>query len=110
MSPTQKRIALVAGAALVVALACACVTVGPLASYAWRALSGQPYAWANTRSLNSGSMVSADAGWAVGNISGTPNALLMHYLHGRWTILPKPAGLDPSSEFGAVSMVSASDG
>lgn len=71
---------------------------------------GQPYAWANTMSLQSISMVSADDGWAVGHISGQPTTLLMRYSRGQWTILPKPAGLDNHSQFSAVSMVSANDG
>jgi len=110
MSPVWKRIALTEGAVVLAVAAIACVTVGPLAAYSWRALSGQPYAWAGAMSLRSVSMVSADEGWAVGNISGSPNSLLIRYQHGRWTILPKPAGLDKTSEFGAVSMVSATDG
>jgi hypothetical protein len=55
-------------------------------------------------------MVSADNGWAVGHISGKPTTLLMHYSRGQWTILPKPVGLDDTSAFTAVSMVSAHDG
>lgn len=76
----------------------------------WRLGVAQPYPWADAMSLQSISMGSADDGWAVGHISGTPTTLLMHYAQGRWTILPKPAGLDDLSELTAVAMVSPSDG
>jgi len=107
MSSGQKRLAVAAlGAALLVALL-ACAMLKP---YAFRFLRAEPYPWANTMSLHSISMVSADDGWAVGVISGSPTTLLMQYRHGQWTILPKPAGLDDHSEIGNVAMVTASDG
>jgi hypothetical protein len=82
------------------------------ASFAWlyRLGIGQPYPWADAMSLQSISMGAADDGWAVGTISGKPATLLMHYSHGQWTILPKPTGLDDTSEFAAVSMISSHDG
>ncbi len=108
LSGPQKRIAVAIGATLVVALVgCACMALNPSAL---TFLRGEPYTWASAMSLQSVSMVSADEGWAVGNISGSPSTLLMHYHKGQWTILPKPAGLDNHSEISNVAMVSASDG
>ena len=110
LSTHQRRVAL--GVCIVLATALlilAWVEQNPQ-DVLYRLGLAQPYPWANAMSIQSISMVSADDGWAVGNISGKPATLLMHYSHGQWTILPKPAGLDDTSEFSAVSMVSASDG
>jgi hypothetical protein len=101
-----RGIGVVLGTAL---LALACALEGP-AALLYRLGVGQPYPWADAMSVQSISMISADDGWAVGHISGRPTTLLMHYQHGRWTILPKPMGLDDTAEFAAVSMLSAADG
>lgn len=107
----QRRVALGISLGLTIVVLILACALQPT-SFAWlsRLGLGQPYPWANTMSLQSISMVSARDGWAVGHISGKPSTLLMHYSHGTWTILPKPAGLDDTSEFTAVSMVSAHDG
>ena len=91
---------------LLFALILACVLQPTSVAWLFRLGVMQPYPWANTMSLQSVSMVSADNGWAVGHISGKPTTLLMHYSRGQWTILPKPVGLDDTSAFTAVSMVS----
>ncbi len=110
-SALQRRAALGITAALVtIALILACVLQPTSIAWLFRLGVMQPYPWANTMSLQSVSMVSADDGWAVGHISGKPTTLLMRYSRGQWTILPKPAGLDDTSAFTAVSMVSAQDG
>lgn len=110
-SALQRRVALWITTALVIVALILAYVLQPTFS-AWLSRLGvtQPYPWANTMSLQSVSMVSADDGWAVGHISGKPTTLLMRYSRGQWTILPKPAGLDETSAFTAVSMVSAYDG
>ena len=110
LSTYQRRVAL--GICLVLAIALLITALAQQIPQAalYRLGLAQPYPWANAMSLQSISMVSSDDGWAVGDISGSPNTLLMHYSHGQWTVLPKPAGLDDSSEFSAVSMVSSHDG
>ena len=110
-SALQRRAALGITAALVtIALILAYMLQPTFVPWLFRLGVMQPYPWANTMSLQSVSMVSADDGWAVGHISGKPTTLLMRYSRGQWTILPKLAGLDDTSEFTAVSMVSAHDG
>jgi hypothetical protein len=110
-SVLQRRAALAITATLVTAvLVLACMLQSTTVAWLSRLGITQPYPWANTMSLQSVSMVSADNGWAVGHISGKPTTLLMRYSRGQWTILPKPVGLDNQSEFTAVSMVSAHDG
>lgn len=110
ISPRKRRMALGICAVLAAALlVVAGVRQNPRALLYHLGLV-DPYPWASTMTFQSISMVSADDGWAVGYISGKPTTLLMHFSHGQWTILPKPAGLDDYSEFAAVSMVSASDG
>jgi hypothetical protein len=60
--------------------------------------------------LNSVSMTGGGSGWAVGEIGGKPNTVLMRADAGRWTILPKPAGLDNMATLQAVAMTSPQDG
>lgn len=55
-------------------------------------------------------MTGNGAGWAVGEIGGKPNTLLMRAEAGRWTILPKPEGLDDMATLQAVAMTSPHDG
>lgn len=110
-SSQQRRIALGISVVLLAAiLMLACLWQPSVVRWLSRIGATQPYPWASTMSLQSISMVSADDGWAVGHISGQPTTLLMRYARGQWTILPKPDGLDNTSEFTAVSMVSANDG
>lgn len=110
-SAQQRRLALGIGLVLMIGALILVSERPPLAGpWLYRLDVGQPYPWAETMSLQSISMVSAEDGWAVGHISGAPTTLLMRYSRGQWTILPKPAGLDNMSEFTAVSMVSAHDG
>lgn len=107
----QRRVALGISLGLtIVVLILVCALQPTFFAWLSRLGVGQPYPWADTMSLQSISMVSADEGWAVGHISGKPTTLLMHYSRGQWTILPKPAGLDDTSEFTAISMVSSRDG
>jgi hypothetical protein len=60
--------------------------------------------------LDSVSMTGGGSGWAVGEIGGKPNTVLMRADAGRWTILPKPAGLDDMATLQAVAMTSPHDG
>jgi hypothetical protein len=110
LSAYRRRVAL--GICLVLAtvlLILGCAQQKPL-EWLYRLGVAQPYPWADAMSLQSISMVSSSEGWAVGHISGSPNTLLLHYQQGQWTVLPKPTGLDDTSEFAAVSMVAADDG
>ncbi len=66
-----------------------------------------------TVSLNGISMISASEGWAVGSIwpdtsatSATNKAVLLHYTHGAWNVVPNTF----SSELTGVFMRTASDG
>lgn len=110
LSPFQRRLAV--GVCAVFAIIALVVGCTQKATQAWlyRLGTGQPYFGASEMSLRSVSMVSPNDGWAVGGISGSPTTLLMHYSHGQWTVLPKPAGLGDDSDFAAVSMVSSTDG
>ena len=71
---------------------------------------GQGYAGSADITLTSISMVSPDEGWAAGSISGSPQAILMRYQHGAWTIIAKPAGLGLRAGIIQVDMLSATDG
>ena len=71
---------------------------------------GQGYAGSADITLTSVSMVSPDEGWASGTISGSPQAILMRYQRGVWTIVPKPSGLGVRAGVSQVDMVSATDG
>ncbi len=68
------------------------------------------YPYRSAIQLDGVAMTGAGAGWAVGNISGKPTTLLMRADAGRWTILPKPAGLDDTASLQAVAMTSPQDG
>lgn len=68
------------------------------------------YDFANAITLHDVSIVSPDEGWAVGDIGGAPNAMLMHLHDGHWTVEPKPDGLDDMASVYSVSMVAADDG
>lgn len=71
---------------------------------------GQGYAGSADITLTSVSMISPDEGWASGTISGSPQAILMRYQRGAWTIVPKPAGLGLREGVSQVDMISATDG
>lgn len=60
--------------------------------------------------LESVAMTGNGGGWAVGAIAGRPTTLLMRADAGRWTILPKPTGLDDLATLQAVAMDSPEDG
>lgn len=83
------------------------------------ALGGAFWAYSNLRTdyhlrsaieLDGVAMTGGGAGWAVGGIGGKPNTILMRADAGRWTILPKPVGLDDMATLQAVAMTSPDDG
>ena len=68
------------------------------------------YPYRSAIQLDGVAMTGGGAGWAVGNIAGKPNTMLMRADAGRWTILPKPAGLDDTASLQAVAMTSPQAG
>jgi hypothetical protein len=68
------------------------------------------YPYRSAIQLDGVAMTGGGAGWAVGNIAGKPTTMLMRADAGRWTILPKPAGLDDTASLQAVAMTSPQDG
>ncbi len=63
--------------------------------------------------LNAITMISANEGWAVGEATDAqmPQALILHYLHGKWTRVSIAGGTGiPPSSLRAISMSSSVDG
>jgi hypothetical protein len=86
------------------------VVVVGVALWAYSATASGAYPLRTAIQLDGVAMTGGGAGWAVGNIGGKPNTLLMRADAGRWTILPKPAGLDDMATLQAVAMDSPQDG
>lgn len=113
-------------AALPVVAAVALIVVFARLFFVWHSgppvgITATPLALPANSVIRSVSMVSPDEGWAAGSamvVSRNPGGgtapftvpLMLHYLHGRWSSEPLPAGVTAGFALTSVSMVSPDDG
>lgn len=71
-----------------------------------RWVTSHVFDWSAGLAVSALAMVGSDEGWAVGTMTTTNHAVLLHDDHGTWTTLP----LHPAGALNAVVMVSPSEG